>query len=66
MAEASVNPVEIQKSLKDIIYPAGKHQLVEHAKSHGADQDVLSILEQLPDQQCRNAADVSKSGGQVE
>lgn len=66
MSRTGVSPAEIQKHLKDMDYPARKQDLVNHAKSRGADQDILSILEQLQDQQFNNAADVSKAIGQVE
>lgn len=66
MSRTGVSPAEIQKHLKDMDYPARKQDLVNHAKSRGADQDILSILEQLQDQQFNNAADVSKAIGQVQ
>jgi hypothetical protein len=65
-AGAGVSPVEIQKSLKDIDFPCKKQDLIQHAKNHGADEDVLNILQQLPEQEYHNAIDVSKAVGQVE
>lgn len=66
MARTGVSPAEVQKHLKEMDYPARKQDLVNHAKSRGADQDILSVLGQLPDQQYNNAADVSKAIGQIE
>jgi hypothetical protein len=43
------NPIQLQKFLAGVDYPASRDQLVEHARSHGADQDVLEHLKQLPD-----------------
>ena len=63
---AQVNPIELQKYLKGINYPAGKQDLVQHAQNNGADDDTISMLEQLPDQQYETAADVSKEIGSVE
>jgi hypothetical protein len=46
MAQAEF--IEVQKHLAGISYPATKEQLVEHAKDHGASQDVLDALESVP------------------
>jgi len=54
------SPVEVQKTLKNIDYPVKKQGLIEHAKKHGASSDVLKDLENLPDKEYTNAADVSK------
>jgi hypothetical protein len=43
------NPIQMQKFLGGIDYPAGKGELVEHARSAGADDAVLEHLEALPD-----------------
>jgi hypothetical protein len=48
---AKVNPIDLQKHLKGVDYPASKQELIKHAKSQGADQEMCSILEQLPDQE---------------
>jgi hypothetical protein len=54
------SPIEVQKSLKDIDYPAHKKDLIQHAKNHGASDKVLKDLESLPDKEYSNAANVSK------
>ncbi len=54
------SPVEVQKTLKNIDYPVMKQDLIEHAKKHGASSDVLEDLENLPEKEYTNAADVSK------
>lgn len=61
------NPVEVQKNLKGVDYPADKQELIQHAKQHGANQDVISLLEQLPDkQQFENPTDLNKALGEIE
>ena len=47
-------------------YPASKEDLMERAEQEGADQEVRSILEQLPDQTYETPADVSKAIGEAE
>lgn len=41
--------IEVQKYLAGVDYPATKDQLVEHARSRGADEHVLDALSRLPD-----------------
>lgn len=61
------NPVEVQKNLKGVDYPADKQELIQHARQHGANQDVISLLEQLPDkQQYENPTDLNKALGEIE
>ncbi|HEY3361523.1 MAG TPA: DUF2795 domain-containing protein [Methanosarcina sp.] len=54
------SPIEVQKALKNIDYPVNKKQLIEHAKKHDASSKVIEVLEDLPDKEYKNAADVSK------
>lgn len=63
---AKVTPIEIQKFLKGVDYPAAKEDLVQHAEDQGADENVLSILEEIADQEYETPAEVSKAIGQVE
>jgi hypothetical protein len=43
------NPIDVQKALSGASYPSSKQDLIEHAKSNGADQDILDSLNKLPD-----------------
>ena len=63
---AKVNPIQLQKHLKGVDYPASKEDLIAHAKQQGADENALSALEQLPDEQFETPADVSKAIGESE
>jgi hypothetical protein len=63
---AKVNPIQLQKHLKGMDYPASKEDLLNHAKKQGADENALSVLEQLPDEEYETPADVSKAVGEVE
>jgi hypothetical protein len=54
------SPVQVQKFLKDVSYPAKKHDLIEHAKKHNASNEVLEDLDKLSDKEYTNAADVSR------
>ncbi|MBE9179239.1 DUF2795 domain-containing protein [Oculatella sp. LEGE 06141] len=63
---AKANPIQIQKFLKGISYPASKEDVVSHAKEQGADKEVLNTLQQMPDDEFETSADVSKAIGAVE
>ena len=54
------SPIEVQKSLKNMDYPAKKQDLIEHAKHNNASKEVMEVLESLPEKEYTNAADVSK------
>lgn len=55
------NPIQIQKYLKGVDYPANKKSLIESAKKNGADENICASLEQLPDQNFQTPADVSEA-----
>ncbi|NJL83234.1 MAG: DUF2795 domain-containing protein [Chloroflexaceae bacterium] len=63
---APANPVQIQKHLKGIDYPASKQDLVKHAQQQGAGDEVLDVLNQLPEEQYETPTDVSKAVGEIE
>jgi predicted outer membrane protein len=62
---AHVNPIQVQKFLKGVDYPASKAALLEKAKSMGADDNVCASLEQLPDEEFQTPADVSQAFGRL-
>jgi len=55
------NPIQIQKYLKGVDYPANKFALIKNAKKMGADESVCASLEQLPDKDFQTPADVSEA-----
>ena len=60
---AHANPVEVEKSLKGIDFPAKKQDLVKHAQQQGAKQEVIETIKGLPEENFNNAADVAKAIG---
>jgi hypothetical protein len=62
---ATANPIEVQKYLKGVDYPAFRSDLVAHAEEQGADDDVLDLLEQIPDNEYETPAEVSKAVGNL-
>ncbi|MEZ0075869.1 DUF2795 domain-containing protein [Planotetraspora sp. GP83] len=55
------NPIELQKHLKGVDYPAGKSDLVQAARDHGAGDDLVKALEKIPDRQYDGPNAVSKA-----
>lgn len=58
---AHANPIQIQKYLKGVDYPADKATLIQTAKDQGADESICASLEQLPDEEFQTPADVSEA-----
>ena len=58
------SPIEVQKALKGMDYPAKKKDLIEKAKENDAPREVMQVLEDLPDKEFENAVDVSKEFGE--
>ncbi len=57
---ADVSPIEIQKALGGVNYPAEKEDLIKNAEKKYAKDDVLSALKDLPDKKYESPADVNK------
>ncbi len=49
-AKGWATSIKVQNVVGDADYPASKKALVEHAEQKGADNEVLSFLQRLPDQ----------------
>ena len=56
-----VSPIDIQKALSGIEYPAQRDDVVEHAESQGGGDDVLEALKGIDDQEYDSPAAVSKA-----
>ncbi|HUS57904.1 MAG TPA: DUF2795 domain-containing protein [Planctomycetota bacterium] len=66
MSEVRVSPAQVEKFLKGIDFPAGKQDIINHAKQNKATDDVMQLLQQMPDKDYASAADVAKEIGKVE
>lgn len=47
----NASPITMQKFLSGMDYPASKDQIVSHAERNGADDETLSLLRGMPDQE---------------
>jgi len=60
---AKVSPAEVEKFLKGMDYPAKKDDLVKHVKQES--QEVLEVLQKLPNETFNKSTDVAKAIGEV-
>lgn len=64
MAKIKTAPIQVQKYLKGMDYPATKNDLIEHAKKNGAEESVISMLQGMKTNKFNDPADVSKALGE--
>jgi hypothetical protein len=55
------NPIQLQKHLGGIKYPASKADLVKAARERKADKEIIEALEAMPDQQYDGPDAVSRA-----
>ncbi|TQJ38144.1 uncharacterized protein DUF2795 [Arthrobacter sp. SLBN-112] len=55
------NPIQVQKFLGGIDYPANREDLLSRAKDSGADSNVIQALEELPDREYDSPTAVSSA-----
>jgi Protein of unknown function (DUF2795) len=60
------NPVEVERYLKGVNYPAKKNDLIKHAQQNGASQDILETLKDLREENFNSPVDVSKAIGEID
>jgi hypothetical protein len=64
--KAMVATGEVMEYIKGIDLPQDKKGLISYVQSRNAPQEVLDILNKLPEQQFGNAADITHAISQVE
>jgi hypothetical protein len=47
----AINPIELQKHLSGLDYPASKDAIVKKAEESGADSDALDALKKIEDKE---------------
>lgn len=58
------SPVQVQKYLKGVDYPASKDDLVNKARANGAPEEVMRVLQQLPGDHFDGPDNVMKAYGE--
>jgi len=59
------NPIQLQKFLGGVDYPAKKAEIIAHARDHGADKRVLDTLKSLPGNDFNSPNDISEAFGKM-
>ena len=62
---ATINPIQLQKFLGGIDYPASKDDLLRRAEQNGADANALQVLRDLPMDRFNSPNDVSEAVGKL-
>ncbi|MFC8536685.1 DUF2795 domain-containing protein [Streptomyces sp. NPDC057249] len=60
----NANPIELQKALGGVDYPAGKDAIVDQARQNGAGDEIMAALDALPDKEYESPAQVNKEVAQ--
>jgi hypothetical protein len=55
------SPIDIQKALSGMDYPASKDQIVQRAEQSGADDEVLEALRGIEDREYEGPSGVSSA-----
>ncbi len=61
---AKVSPAEVEKFLKGVAYPVSKADLVKYVQQET--QQVLEVLQKLPNETFHGPTDVSRAFGEME
>jgi hypothetical protein len=56
---ATLSPIDVQKALKGMDYPAKRDDIVRRAEENGADGDIVKALQQIPDREYDGPSGVS-------
>jgi hypothetical protein len=63
--EMNLDPIDVQRNLKGMSYPAGRDDLAATAERNGADDDLIQALRALPDSEYDGPDDVMERLGQA-
>lgn len=58
------SPSNVAHYLKGIDFPASRRDLQRHAKKNGAPEEVMEVVEDMPDETYETMADVMKGFGE--
>jgi hypothetical protein len=61
-----VSPVEVERYLKGVDYPASKQGLIECAEQNGAPERVIRLLDQLQEREYNSPVEVSEEVERIE
>jgi hypothetical protein len=56
-----VSPIDVQKALSGMDYPAGRDDIVKHAEQNGGDKEVIDALRKIEDREYEGPSGVSSA-----
>lgn len=59
------SPVEVEKYLKGVDYPAKKQDLMKRAEANNAPREIVEVLKKVPEETFQKPTDVTKAISQV-
>ncbi len=59
----NLDPGQLSQLLSHVPYPIGKAQLVQFAQQHGANEQIIGLLDRLPDKTFNSQQEVQDSLG---
>ncbi len=64
--KVAINPKTVQQFLGEVDYPITKNELIDQAREHGADEEIVDILDLIPQSRFESPIEVSKALGNIE
>jgi len=61
----TVNPIQVQKFLGGIDYPADKQAIIQAAQREGASREVIDTIQRIGDRRYDSPTDISKEIGKL-
>lgn len=59
-------PANLQSYLKGAHYPSGKDEIIEIARTNSAPDEIIELLQQMPQEEFGGPQDVMKAYGQLD
>ena len=60
------SPIDVQKALAGVDYPATREKLVERARQNRANTDIVDLIDKLPDHKYDSPSAVSKEISRIQ
>ncbi len=62
---SKVSIIDITKSLKGMDFPAHRDDIIEHARENGAGDDVIAMMNDMPEDDYASMSDVMHAFGEA-
>jgi hypothetical protein len=62
----TISPIEVERYLKGINFPANKKNLIDRAKINQAPQEIVRLLKQVTDKNYTSPVEITKEMSKIE